>query len=338
MITLKDIAQEAKVSIMTVSNVVNGNLHKVSKEKAALIKDIIRKRNYVQNETARGLAKANTNIIAIMLRNIRGENSLSSMHNATLLGSMAQRIQDLGFYTMVNLVEGQADISRTLCSWNVQGAIFLGMFDTEIEEIYAQSHIPMVFIDSYSTARSISSVGIDDYKGAQMAADYLLQQGHRSIAFVSPPNYEHSVIQHRIKGFTDKLQEYGLQLPQEHRIVLESAIDPASADKAVQALAKLTPSVSAAFVTSDQTAASIISGLTKLNIRVPEDISIVGFDNIQISVQTSPQLTTIAQDLKKKAALSVDILNHKMQNPNTSAESHVLDIDLVVRDSVAKRM
>lgn len=335
--TLKDIAKEANVSIMTVSNVVNGNMRKVSPEKAKLIQDIILKRNYVQNETARGLAKANSNIIAIMLRNIRGENSLSSMHNATLLGSMTQRIQDLGFYAMVNLVEGQADISRTLRSWNVQGAIFLGMFDDEIEEIYAQSSIPMVFIDSYSTVRSISSVGIDDYKGAQMAADYLLRQGHRSIAFVGPPDYTHSVIQHRIKGFTDKLSANGLTLPREQRIIVDSASDPASADKAVHALIKLLPTVSAAFVNSDQTAASIISGLSKRNIRVPDQLSIIGFDNVQISMQTSPQLTTIAQDLYKKAALTVNILKHRMENPFASAESHVLDIDLIIRDSVAKK-
>ena len=336
MATLKDIAKEANVSMMTVSNVVNGNLHKVSANKAAQIQEILRRHNYVQNETARGLAKANSNIIAVMLRSIRGENSLSSMHNATLLGSMTQRIQDLGFYAMVNLVEGQADISRTLRSWNVRGAIFLGMFDDEITEIYSQSHVPMVFIDSYSTARSISSVGIDDYKGAQMAADYLLRQGHRSIAFVSPPEYTNGVIQHRIKGFLDKLAEYGLQLPKENRIVLESAIDPQSANKAVHALMELKHSVTAAFITSDQTAASIISGLTKMGTRVPDEMSIVGFDNIPISVQTSPQLTTIAQDLEKKASLSVDILNNRMKNPNASAESHVLDIDLIIRDSVAK--
>lgn len=125
MATLKDIAKEANVSMMTVSNVVNGNLHKVSKETAELIQEIVRRRNYVQNETARGLAKANSNIIAVMLRSIRGENALCSMHNATLLGAMTQRIQELGFYAMVNLVDGQADISRTLRSWNVQGAIFL---------------------------------------------------------------------------------------------------------------------------------------------------------------------------------------------------------------------
>ena len=78
MVRLKDIAAEANVSVMTVSNVVNGNLSKVSKEKADEIQAILRKRNYVQNASARSLAKANSNIVAIMLRNIDNENSLSS--------------------------------------------------------------------------------------------------------------------------------------------------------------------------------------------------------------------------------------------------------------------
>ena len=85
MVRLKDIAAEANVSVMTVSNVVNGNLSKVSKEKADEIQAILRKRNYVQNASARSLAKANSNIVAIMLRNIDNENSLSSPHNATLV-------------------------------------------------------------------------------------------------------------------------------------------------------------------------------------------------------------------------------------------------------------
>ncbi len=169
-----------------------------------------------------------------------------------------------------------------------------------------------------------------------MAADYLLRQGHRSIAFVSPPEYTNDIIQHRIKGFIDKLAEYGLQIPKENRIVLESAIELESANKAVQVIIEIKQSVIAAFITSDQTAASIISDLTKRGIRVPKEISIVGFDNIPISVQTSPQLTTIAQDLEKKASLAVDILNNRMKSPNASAESHVLDIDLMIRDSVAK--
>ena len=135
MVRLKDIAAEANVSVMTVSNVVNGNLSKVSKEKADEIQAILRKRNYVQNASARSLAKANSNIVAIMLRNIENENSLSSPHNATLVGIIIQQVQALGYYAMVSLVQNKEDISRNLRTWNVRGAIFLGMFDDEIERI-----------------------------------------------------------------------------------------------------------------------------------------------------------------------------------------------------------
>jgi len=334
LVTLKDIAREANVSVMTVSNVVNGNLSKVSNEKAEMIRSILKKRKYVQNESARSLAKANSNIVAIMLRNIQDENSLSSAHNATLLGAMIRKIQLLGFYAMISLVETQEDIALNLKSWNAQGAIFLGMFDREIEQIYALSAIPMVFIDSYSNVRQLSSVGIDDYKGGCLAAEYLLEKGHRSIAFISPPDYENGVIQHRLRGFQDTLTRHGFPLSPAHRLVLESDVDQRSVEQTVQALDWLRGDVTAAFVTSDQMAASLMGALSNLSIRVPEDLSIIGFDNMLISTQVSPQLTTIEQNLTQKAALAVDILQHRLQNPDVPAESRVLDVRLIERNTV----
>jgi LacI family transcriptional regulator len=333
-VTLKDIAREANVSVMTVSNVVNGNLGKVSAEKAEMIRAILKKHKYVQNENARSLARANSNIVAIMLRNIQDENSLSSPHNATLLGAMIHKLQLLGYYAMINLVETQEDIARNLKSWNAQGAIFLGMFDSEIERIYALSGIPMVFIDSYSSLRRLSCVGIDDYKGGCLAAEHLIDRGHRSIAFIGPPDYENGVIRHRLRGFTDTLTRRGLSLPPVRRLVLESDVDERSVEQTVQALMQLRGDVTAAFVTSDQMAASLMGALSSRGIRVPEDLSIVGFDNMHISMQVSPQLTTIEQNLNQKAVLAVEILEHRLQNPDTPAESRVLDVRLIQRATV----
>jgi LacI family transcriptional regulator len=336
MATLKDIAREANVSVMTVSNVVNGNLHKVSPQKAEMIRALLKKRKYVQNETARSLARANSNIVAIMLRNIQDENALGSAHNATLLGAMIRKIQLLGFYAMVNLVETQEDIARNLQSWNAQGAIFLGMFDREIEQIYALSSIPMVFIDSYSNVRQLSNVGIDDYKGGCLAAEHLLANGHRAIAFISPPDHENGVIQHRLRGFAETLARHGVPFPPAHQLVLESDVDQRSVEQTVLALEWLRSEVTAAFVTSDQMAASLIGALGSHGIRVPEDLSIVGFDNMLISTQVSPQMTTIEQNLSQKAALAVDILQHRLQNPDVPAESRVLDVRLVQRATVRR--
>lgn len=337
MVTLKDIAEEANVSLMTVSNVINGNLKKVSKEKAELIQAIIRERHYVQNATARSLAKAHSSIIAIMLRDLKRENSLSSPHNATLIGEIIHRVQELGYFAMINLVESQDDIARNLLSWNARGAIFLGMLDNEIEQIYSLSSIPMVFIDSYSNVRQLSSVGIDDYKGGRLAAEHLIAYGHRGIAFISPPDYENSVIAHRLQGFTDELAAHGLSLPATHRLTLTSDVDPSCVNQSIHRLLELRGQITAVFATSDQMAASLIGGLSANGIRTPDDISVVGFDDMPISMQISPRLTTIAQDLKQKASLTVEILQRQLQNKTAPAESRVLDVRLISRSSVAQR-
>lgn len=334
MVTLKDIAEEAHVSLMTVSNVVNGKYGKVSKEKLKEIQAILEKHHYIQNASARSLAKANSNIIAIILRSVGNENSLSSPHNSRLVGAIVQHIQQMGYYAMINLVEDCESIAKSIRTWKVQAAIFLGMFDDEIEQIYAISGIPMVFIDSYSTMRQLSNVGIDDYKGGQLAAAYLIQKGHRHIAFVSPPSHDNGVVQHRLQGFTNMLHRYDLELEKKHQFSVISDDDPQMIRETVQQLVAIRKEITAVFVTSDGLAASLMSGLHANGIRIPEDISVIGFDNMVISQQTYPPMTTISQDLELKARLAVDILHNQLENTVSSAESRILDVKLVERESV----
>jgi len=335
MVTLKDIAREAGVSIMTVSNVVNGNLSKVSRESAERIQKIIVDRKYVPNSSARSLAKSNSRIIAIILRGEQDENTLQSPHNATLVGTIIQKIQNLGYYTMVSIVKSQEDISQSLCAWNVEGAIFLGMFDDEIEKMYTVNDVPMVFIDSYSNVRQLSNVGIDDYRGGQLAAQCLLNHGHRKIAFIGPPTLHNGVVQHRFAGFCEELRKSGISLDPQHHFVLESDVQPEAIIETGRKIAALQGAVTAAFATSDQIASYVIRGLRMSQVCVPEDFSIIGFDNMMISTQMTPQLTTIAQNLEQKAGLSVEILFRQLQSPSSPAESLVLDVELVERETVA---
>ena len=224
---------------MTVSNVVNGNLSKVSKENAQRIREIIERRGYVPNASARSLAKNRANIIAIILRGAENENTLENPHNAALVGTIIQKIQKRGYYTMVNMMKCREDITQSLRTWNVDGAVFLGMFDDEIEEMCAASDIPMVFIDSYSSVRQLSNVGIDDYKGGRLAARHLIARGHRSIAFVSPPVLRTGVVQHRFAGFCDELEQHGISFRSEHQFVLESDVRPEDTMELGRRLAQL---------------------------------------------------------------------------------------------------
>lgn len=320
---------------MTVSNVVNGNLSKVSKENAQRIREIIERRGYVPNASARSLAKNRANIIAIILRGAENENTLENPHNAALVGTIIQKIQKRGYYTMVNMMKCREDITQSLRTWNVDGAVFLGMFDDEIEEMCAASDIPMVFIDSYSSVRQLSNVGIDDYKGGRLAARHLIACGHRSIAFVSPPVLRTGVVQHRFAGFCDELEQHGISFRSEHQFVLESDVRPEDTMELGRRLAQRLEKFSAVFVTSDQIASYLIQGMRSTGIRIPDDMSIIGFDDLMICRQMTPQLTTIAQDLEEKARLSVDILFRRLSAPAAPAESLVLDVTLVERESVA---
>ena len=137
MVTLKDIAKEAGVSVMTVSNIVNGNYTKVSKETTEHVQKIISQMGYVPNASARSLAKSKTNIIAIIMRGEENENPMLNPYYSAMVGAMIRKIQQHGYYAMVNIMKSHQDILQSLRTWNVDGAIFLGLFDDEIEAMYS---------------------------------------------------------------------------------------------------------------------------------------------------------------------------------------------------------
>ncbi|MDR1324838.1 MAG: LacI family transcriptional regulator [Treponema sp.] len=337
MVTLKDIAQEAGVSPMTVSNVINGNMARVSRSKAELIQGIIERRNYVPNAAARGLVCNSSRIIAVIIRGTSEVNILVSPFNATAVGTIIQKVKAHGYYTMVYVVDYLEEIGRNLRAWNVSGAIIIGFFDDDIGLIHDADDIPKIFIDSYSHLRRISNVGLDDHKGGELAAQYLIDKGHREIAFVAPPLTGLGVIQHRYEGFRRILSAHNIPRNKDYEFCQESTASPDSTAWIVRRLTDLRGRVTAVFATSDHIASYLITGLHALGVRVPEDISVIGFDNIPLCMQITPQLTTIAQDIEHKAALAVAILFRQLADKNAGAESVTLDVSLIERDSVRQR-
>lgn len=335
MVTLKDIAKEAGVSVMTVSNIVNGNYSKVSKEKAEQIKKIISRMGYVPNASARSLAKNKTNIIAVIMRGEEDENPMLNPYYSAMVGAMIQKIQQRGYYAMVNIMKSQQDIVQSLRTWNVDGAIFLGLFDDEIEAMYSVCDVPMVFVDSYSNVRQLSNIGIDDFKGGQLAAKYLISHGHRSVAFIGPTVKYNGVIRHRFDGFNSTLSMHGMEVSPDHIFEIESDVRQDAIVALGKRIASMKDEFSAIFITSDQIASYIIQGLVSEGVSVPNDMSVIGFDNLEISRQISPQLTTIAQDLDQKAYFAVSTLFQRLADSSLPAQSMVLDVELVERASVA---
>lgn len=330
MLTLKDIAQEAGVSSMTVSRVINGHLSKVSKENAERIREIVKRRGYVPNSSARSLAARSSRIIAAI---VTGDTPLASPYNAEFLGGVARLVQERGYYLMLRFTQDCEDITHSLRAWNVEGAIFLGIVDKHMRKIQSDNRIPLIYTDSYSSIRQISNVGLDDDKGGRIAADYLASLGHRGFAFIAPSVEIHGVDYHRLEGFRSALWARGLTLPPEHVLLIEDDDNyPSLAEK----LCALKGSVTGLFATGDIFAARLIKALQKRGARVPEDFSIVGFDDMPIAQYVTPALTTIAQDTAKKAKMAVEMLFRHLEDPSAPAETVVLDVGLVERESAIR--
>jgi len=322
------------VSPMTVSNVINGNTARVSREKAELIQAIIEKRNYVPNVAARGLVHSSSRIIAVIIRRTDGDNALAEPFNAMVVGTIMQHVKRLGYYMMLSVADGLEEIGYHLRAWNVEGAVLVGLFDEEIERISGANDIPKVFIDSYSRLRRFSNVGLDDYRGGELAAQYLLDKGHREIAFVSPPFQSRGVVQQRYEGFRAVLDASGFPIKPEYTFVQAHAANSETTADIVRRLASLKSRVTAVFATSDHLASYIITGLHSLGVSVPADISVIGFDNMPLCMQITPRLTTVAQDIERKAALAVDLLFRQLADKSAGAESVILDVRLIERESV----
>lgn len=328
MVTLKDIAREAGVSVMTVSRVVNMRYSEVSEENIEKINSIISRLGYVPNSSARSLSSKSSKIISIIIQG--SNNVLESPYNATMLGYIVQHVQECGFNTMVHFINEYADVTKHLQSWNAEGAIFLGTFDKNIQQIQESNKIPLVFTDSYSSVRQLINIGIDDYKGGVLAAKHFIENGHREFAFITPHTSVSQLIQQRLKGFKDTIEHADLKLYPEH------ILEPFQMEETIDELCAFQKPVTAIFAAADNTAIELTDQLKRKGCRVPEDFSVIGFDNLPMSRYISPRLTTISQDIMKKAHYAIDILFQHLNDPALPAQNIILDVELIKRESVMK--
>lgn len=326
MATLKDIAKEAGVSVMTVSRVVNSRYSEVSVENINKIQSIIKRLGYVPNSSARSLSSKSSKIISIIVPG--NDNPLESPYNATMLGYIVKLVQDRGYHSMVHFIYEYTDVTKHLHSWNTEGAIFLGIFDSDIQQIQENNKIPLIFTDSYSSIRQVINIGIDDYKGGVLAAEHFIEQGHRSFAFVSPHTNSSQLMQQRLKGYVDTIKKANLTIDPEH--ILESH----DMQQTVDTICSFKKPVSAIFVPIDNSAVELIEQIKMKGYRVPEDYSIIGFDDLPISRYINPHLTTIKQNIEHKAQYAVDVLFQHLKDLTFPAQNIVLNVELVSRDSV----
>lgn len=336
MATLKEIAQAAGVSMTTVSNVINGNKSRVSADTVARIQALIDEMGYVPNQAARSLAQRESQIVAIIVQAYDGENIFRNPYTAEYVGALTVELYRNGYYPLIRFTDDFSDVEKDLRGWNVAGAIFNGSFSRHLQHIKSLTTVPCVFTDCYFRIPGVNHVGVDDDTGGQMAGEYLAQMGHRRLAFVANCIEESDVDQHRLQGFRTGLAAHGIQLDDSHVLSTPMALFNLSQSVSLRELLRRPDAPTAFFCTSDRVAVQLIQALTQLEYRIPDEISVLGFDNLPIAEMCHPPLTTLAQDINQKARLVVDMLVRHVRCKTLAPERTLLGVSLVERGSVRR--
>ncbi|MBN1676574.1 MAG: GntR family transcriptional regulator [Kiritimatiellae bacterium] len=194
-----------------------------------------------------------------------------------------------------------------------------------------RERMPVVAVSSHVESPSIPYIAFDNESGAQEAVTHLIGQGHRTIVFVTDPT-ERTAKSERLRGYQAALREHGIVLDERYRIETDNphGHGPGSA---AHRLCGLTPCPTAAFGVTDGVASALIRGLQDLGRRVPEDVAVVGFDDLPHSRHMRPALTTVAGDLFEMGRRAVELLRLHMEQPGSAPDRVLLPTHLMVRES-----
>lgn len=333
MITIKDVAKAAGVTPTTVSNVIHGNEGRVSPQTVAIIRQTIEKLGYIPNLSARALVNSASRIIGVINHIVPQESGgfFQDPFSGALLTGIEQTLRQNGYYLMVRTVKSTDELLNLLANWNIDGLIFIGVFPMEFYQAIKRTRTAFLLIDSYIDDPQPMQLRLEDEQGGYLAARYLIEMNHRNILFCSPKAEDEGVIRRRRAGFLRALEENGIAHSQNNDYACEFEIDEAR--DLGKRLAKRND-FTAIFATADILAAGIVSGLQSAGRIVPDEISIVGFDDLAISRLCTPQLTTIHQDIVARGERAAMMLVERLggQQP----ENCVFPVRLVERQSVRR--
>lgn len=331
--TIKDIAQKAGVSVTTVSRVLNKrpDVNQATREK---VERVMAECHFVGNANARGLKQTDGEIVAIILRG-RENPFLNSLAEAVL-----QYTHGLEASFLVEYVDEKADEFQTAVRLShekrVTGCIFLGGRIDERAHVLKGLDMPMVFATISAEKAELlraGSVFIDDRSLGRAAMQTLIDAGHTKIAIFGGTRQGDDGFALRYRGAMEALLDAGIPFDEERyvdtRFSLRGAYDIARGFFAVK------PDTTAVFAMSDTVAMGVIRALQDIGRRVPDDVSVVGYDGIEMGKYFIPRLTTVAQPIHEIARESVSMLMGMLERDE--APRHItVDASLILRESVGQ--
>jgi LacI family transcriptional regulator, repressor for deo operon, udp, cdd, tsx, nupC, and nupG len=327
--TMADVAREAGVSVATVSRLLN-NQETVSPDTAVRVFAAIKKLSYEPNILARNFRKNESRVILVISPNV------TNPYYAHILSGIGDAATKSGYSALICNTEDDEAREREaldmLKKRRADGAILMASnIGCQWLLEYANKY-PLVQCSEYDPNVDIPHVSIDNYKATQEAMEYLITLGHKQIAIISSEN-EYISTSLRLKAYKDTLEKHGIMPKEDYIISASRDYSFKSGKSTAKELLMVSPRPTAIFCISDTLALGAITAAKELGINVPDEVTVIGFDDVEHTTMFHPYITTVAQPCYELGKQSTNLLYAQMTQGKEMSRQLILDHKLIIRES-----
>ena len=327
-VTIVDVAADAGVSFGTVSRVINNDKH-VRKETRERVLETMQRLGFVANKQARSLAGGKSNSVGVLVPD------LGTGYIGEIIRGIDAELNlngiDLILYTTHRTASKEANYVANLATGMVDGLLLvLPRSPADFIGSLTQRNFPFVLIDHQGIGTDCPAVGATNWQGGFTATEYLVKLGHSRIGFITGWMDLGCALE-RQEGYRSALRTY--HIPERPELIYEGSFFQLDGFVGASTLLDLPDPPTAIFASNDVMAMGVMDAVRNRGLRVPEDVSVIGFDDIPQASLIRPTLTTINQPLEKMGRVATQMLLDLLQNPEKKAERIELPTQLVVRDS-----
>lgn len=327
--SIKDVAKEAGVSIATVSRVIN-KVDVVNEETKKKVQEAIDKLGYSPNIVAQSLKTQRSKSIGILVPDIS-----SQVYPEIVRG--AEDVAQMYDYSIILCnsdfdIEKEKKYIKVMKEKMVDGMLYMSSsLDPEILQYIRDLNMKTILVETIEQEKILPSVTIDNRRAAHDAVKLLLDKGHKKIAYIGIKKDRRNAWAKRFDGYEDALKEAGIEISED--LTYYGDLKAQTGYKGINSILEKTQ-VDAVFCGSDEIAMGVINGLRDKDIKVPEDVSVMGFNDIYEASIFYPKISTVAQPLYDMGSVSMRILVKMLRNEPSDQDHYVLPYQIIERDSV----
>lgn len=328
-VRIVDIADELGLSTATVSNVIHGKTKKISNETVKRVQQLLEEKKYFPGVADMLLGQNSSKIIGVIINNHNKyeKRVLEDPFINSCIDYLYEVLEENGYFIMIKITKDCDDIVRFSSMWNMEGVVVIGFCEQDYNNLRNQIHIPFVVYDGYfQSIERYANISIDNFNGGYQAGEYFATVGLKKLLCISDNNI--CMDNDRYMGFCEAARKHGLQKPE--RLIIPMS-KRERMDYYEMNIDKIR-SFDGLFAVSDVYAIEIMLFIKKIGFSIPDDISVIGFDNIPLCEMVEPRLTTICQDGRLRAEMAIKLILDQKKN-NKMCKNVIIPAKLIERDS-----